>query len=81
MEFHVYGQKIKKNPKTQIIKKTPKKSGTILLQHVGGHLLGVGGMSHPGGRKQEGLCDISLWFVQYMARGCAGIQVNMLLEY
>ena len=35
-------------------------------------------MSHPGGRKQKGLCDISLQFVRSMARVCAGIRVNML---
>lgn len=49
--------------------KKNKKSGTILSQHGGGQRgslsFGGGLMSHPCGRKQAGLCDISLWFVQY----------------
>lgn len=84
MEFHVYSQPMKKqnnNNKTQMIiiikiKKNPKKSGTILSQHAGGQRgsLSLGGkMSHPGGRKQEGLCDISLRFVRDLACVCAGI--------
>lgn len=68
--FNVDGQLIKKNQTHPRIWKrfyqnTREVRGVGCLWVGGG-----GGMSHPGGGKQEGLCDISLWFVQPGARVC-----------